>query len=519
MAKARPSVTMGRVAQGQHSAYIVIAGPGHDDTRLSLREGITSFGRLPANDVILLGDLVSRHHSRITFFEGRATLQDLGSHNGSWVNGEQTSSKVLRDGDLVRVGNFEITFRQGDLPGQLDETTAGEKEPSSPSISDGGADALLGEIDAARQGSPSPPRAVHFLYRASDALARAPDARAYATSMLELALEHAPSSAAAWLRRDGRRLRVEARVGPEVESLEVHVPAVEWVLEKRFPVRSDDLGNDGRFVPSRSHHHQGVAVVPLLSEEASTSALYLSRDGTGFTNSELGVLTVISQLMQEGLRDLDARQRAHDTRLLASIVDPGASADLVEALEGRRPAPVVASDAVAVVVDLHGLPLQALPEAAVARLFDRLGHLHTRWLHTGDSAAARAELLSGHRALFVIGLDAPGNVPAALDLALQLRLVTAELCTSHPEIENLHPRVGVAAGSAYSGVVTGRRFSHSIFGPAPFMAARLVDAAGPGRVLVDQSAAERAGPGFELRQLGPLSRAPNAPVVLELLGR
>src|SRR5215813_5072491 len=123
--------------EGDHvSAYIIIHGPGHDGTRLALREGITSFGRLPSNDVILLGDLVSRHHSRITFFEGKATLQDLGSHNGSWVNGERVTTRVLKKDDLVRIGNFRLAFHDGPIgqgePVAFEETTAAEQEEAIP---------------------------------------------------------------------------------------------------------------------------------------------------------------------------------------------------------------------------------------------------------------------------------------------------------------------------------------------------------------------------------------------------
>lgn len=96
-----------------HAAYIVIQGPGHNDTRIALREGITSFGRLPSNDVILLGDLVSRNHARIIFFDGKASLQDLGSHNGSWVNEERIATRALNPGDALRIGNFKVTFLRG----------------------------------------------------------------------------------------------------------------------------------------------------------------------------------------------------------------------------------------------------------------------------------------------------------------------------------------------------------------------------------------------------------------------
>src|SRR5687768_615750 len=122
---------------GDRAAYIVIQGPGHDDTRIALREGITSFGRLPSNDVILLGDLVSRHHSRIIFFDGKASIQDLGSHNGSWVNEERVATRALNTGDIVRVGNFLITFHRGQLPetaGFGDEATANAPEAPASAV-------------------------------------------------------------------------------------------------------------------------------------------------------------------------------------------------------------------------------------------------------------------------------------------------------------------------------------------------------------------------------------------------
>lgn len=104
--------TSGR-KMGERAAFIVIDGPGHNHTRIALREGITSFGRLPSNDVILLGDLVSRNHARIIFFDGKASVQDLGSHNGSWVNDEKISTRALQPGDVVRIGNFRISFLRG----------------------------------------------------------------------------------------------------------------------------------------------------------------------------------------------------------------------------------------------------------------------------------------------------------------------------------------------------------------------------------------------------------------------
>src|SRR5687767_2154878 len=209
------------VGDERHQAYIVIHGPGHDGTTLPLREGITSFGRLPSNDVILLGDLVSRHHSRITFFEGRATLQDLGSHNGSWVNGERVTSRVLKEGDVARVGNFRVAFHVGvaqpNRATGYDETTAAEKSSSSSASSSApqpSRSVLIKEIEQARSGEAGGARALHLLYRASDALARAVDVNSYMLDILSLAMEQIPADLAAYVENEDPP-RVIAAVGPE----------------------------------------------------------------------------------------------------------------------------------------------------------------------------------------------------------------------------------------------------------------------------------------------------------------
>lgn len=518
-------------AESQHAAYIVIEGPGHEGTRLALREGITSFGRLPANDVILLGDLVSRHHSRITFFEGRATLQDLGSHNGSWVNGEKTTSRVLKDGDIVRVGNFQLSFHQGPVPARLDETTAGEESsnlstPPLPITDDpSGVGVLIGEIEAARRGAPSPARAIHFLYRTSDALARAPDAHAYAEQMLELALEHAPASGSAWLRLEGHRLRVEVTRGPEgpVPDLEVYLPAVEWALEKRFPVRSDDVRADARFGGrgQKDDPFASVIVVPLETE-SSRGAIYLRRIDAPFEPAELHRVGVIAHLMREGLRDVEHRQSALAERLLAGLHGPWAAKQLAIESAGGRSSIEGPIPAAVAIVDVHGLAPTAdghPPED----LFDFLSAVHARLAHGAESAGGFAEILNGHRAVLVFGV--PGgaseeDTPTLFELVLGLRSSVNQLLRDRPALGPRRLRAGIAFGTVLAGASGGRRRSFSVFGPATATATRLVDAAGAGRVLCDQASLDRAGAGYESRRVGSQPARGHFPAqnVFELLG-
>ena len=84
----------------------------YDGREIALPEGESTLGR--ADDVTALVDAasVSRRHARIRVREGRATLEDLGSKNGTFVRGERLlASRELRDGDEIRLGHVPLTFR------------------------------------------------------------------------------------------------------------------------------------------------------------------------------------------------------------------------------------------------------------------------------------------------------------------------------------------------------------------------------------------------------------------------
>ena len=82
-----------------------------DGETLALNEGETIVGREAGLGLSLTGESsVSRNHARFIRVGNQVTLEDMGSTNGSFVNGAKlTSSTVLRPGDEVRFG--AITFR------------------------------------------------------------------------------------------------------------------------------------------------------------------------------------------------------------------------------------------------------------------------------------------------------------------------------------------------------------------------------------------------------------------------
>jgi len=85
-----------------------------ESTRVVLHPGENIVGRRvdEVDDVIEIdAPTVSRRHARITIGE-RVTVEDLGSKNGTWLEGERlTAPRVLADGDAVRLGSATFRFR------------------------------------------------------------------------------------------------------------------------------------------------------------------------------------------------------------------------------------------------------------------------------------------------------------------------------------------------------------------------------------------------------------------------
>ncbi|WP_339742696.1 GGDEF domain-containing protein [uncultured Rubinisphaera sp.] len=71
-------------------------------------------GRGDAADYILHDDSISREHACITFRDGACYLQDLGSTNGTFLNGEEIQNTEIRPGDRITVGSYIFKLLSND---------------------------------------------------------------------------------------------------------------------------------------------------------------------------------------------------------------------------------------------------------------------------------------------------------------------------------------------------------------------------------------------------------------------
>jgi hypothetical protein len=75
-----------------------------------------SVGRSSDSDLILVEGMVSRHHARIRMETGVLTVEDFGSTNGTYVNGEKIRARRLNEGDRVLIGTTILKVVKSRLP-------------------------------------------------------------------------------------------------------------------------------------------------------------------------------------------------------------------------------------------------------------------------------------------------------------------------------------------------------------------------------------------------------------------
>lgn len=99
-------------AGSSHPSLSIVKGP-HSGTTFELNQTEVSIGRDPSNTIFLNDMTVSRHHARISLSAsgtGTATVEDLGSLNGTWVDGAIVSRANLNDGSTIQIGTFRMVY-------------------------------------------------------------------------------------------------------------------------------------------------------------------------------------------------------------------------------------------------------------------------------------------------------------------------------------------------------------------------------------------------------------------------
>lgn len=95
----------------QKRSRLLLSTPGGTHV-IPLESTALTIGRGLNNDIIMEDTRVSRHHAELRYQGRRFWVRDLGSTNGTYVNGEAVEERGLNDNDVISLGGLEVTYKE-----------------------------------------------------------------------------------------------------------------------------------------------------------------------------------------------------------------------------------------------------------------------------------------------------------------------------------------------------------------------------------------------------------------------
>jgi adenylate cyclase len=283
-----------------NARLILVSGEGPSEYPLA---AFNTVGRHPDNTVQVLDRIVSKEHCRITRApNGSWMLRDVGSLNGSYVNGERVSEKPLKSGDQITLGNTVLRFEdeQEDIVQQnarlRNVTMAGGALVQSQVRSR--LDAAARFLPAAEVTDIEALKADYDKLRIAHELSQKLSIQADLDQLLQqivdetFAIIRADRAVILLLDEHGELQPRYLRTKREDESIKLSSSILEEVKNNKKAVLSSDAMLDERFKAAKSIIMQGIRstmCVPLLHADQLVGAMHMdSMLTTGaFTEKDL----------------------------------------------------------------------------------------------------------------------------------------------------------------------------------------------------------------------------------------
>ncbi len=281
---------------------LFVKSPGHPERVYDLQEGGVVIGRDPAAEVPLQDRTLSRRHCRVYFGPDGWRITDLGSRNGTFVNGALVLDERIEDGDQVELGETHIAVCH--VP---------ENEPGSQTI-------VPTPRSRPRRGTSERRReirALTHLMELNEKISGLRDEDRLLGGILDAAIELTGASRGFLLLKQEdhytvRRARLPERRDLATSDVSYSVSVARRVIEQSESVLAENAQMDERFEGAASVANlqlRSLVCVPMRGEEGVFGAIYLdnSIESGTFDGFDVRILEGFASLAAIAIRN--ARQR------------------------------------------------------------------------------------------------------------------------------------------------------------------------------------------------------------------
>ncbi len=482
---------------------ILVGGNGPQEYEL---KSSNTIGRHSGNSLQIRDRIVSKLHCKITRgADGKYLLRDLNSLNGTYVNGEKITEKILKPGDIISLGKTTMRFELAapQMDGQVKNVTVKSQVQSEvksyldaknyfPHVSE------ISNIEALK--------ADYEKLRVAQALSQKLFVNTNLDQLLQQIVDETfaiiPAERAVILLYDSQQDDLIPRfVRQKNEEEEIHISStiLDEVKTKKQAVLCSDALLDERFRKSESIIMQGIRstmCVPLLYQDQMLGAMHMDSNITtgAFTEKDLilfsGIATQVAIAIQNyhyaKKIQTEAETRAQLQRLLSpNLVEQIVSGSLVLDKAGAH------VNVTMLFADIRGFTAMSErhpPEDMVSTLnayFEVM--VDVLFQHGGTLDKYVGDEIIGLFGAPVSMSDAPLRaVSCALDMLEALKEFNNERMANN--LEPIQVGIGVNTGSVIAGAIgSSQTLQYTVIGDAVNVASRLCELAKPNEILISQS--------------------------------
>ena len=476
-------------------------------------------GRAVNSDCAVVDATVSRRHAEMNVAPNGVEVKDVGSSNGTYVNGVKVDSYFVVPGDTLTFG--KIAFRLEALAPPRPDTGARKSEDAQAANIKAGAtivrqvpitgDSVValgrhsGSIKAVMAGDTDPAekdrQKLQILLEVSKGLTRATDVDALLQKVADYAFQILEADRCAILLLDDRG-QLNAKISRDKRGADapqaVPQSIARMAVDDKVAVLSDNAGEDQRFTGQSilMQRVRSALCAPLIgSENKVLGVLYVDnfQSTHRFGEADLDFLIAFAGIAAVAIENSQFGERIRREALVRSNFERfftphlaariANSADAVKLGGDKRPVAVLFSD-------IRGFtPLsETMNPDALAKL---LTEYFTEMVECVFRHGGTLDKFIGDAVMAQWGapLGESDDVDRAMEAALDMMLALDQLnerwtAASRP---TLHIGIGLNFGEAFAGNIgSERRLEYTVIGDVVNTASRLCSAAGPGEILVSE---------------------------------
>ncbi len=495
-----------------------------------------TLGRHPNNTLQILDRIVSKEHLHIDQVDGKWVAKDLGSLNGTFVNGERINERILSHGDELSIGSTRMVFH-------LEEEQAGPGVQQNRVQTAGGSSRVTiapGMVESHIRTKLQPLLEQNFLperlvqdnevlrrdyekLRASYEVIRAIgvelDIDKLLAKILDAAFQLLPADrGVVLLYDDERELKprcVRTKKAVPDEDVVLSTTIINEVLRDKAAVLSSDASVDSRFQGAHSIIMQGIRssmAVPLLHSGELFGIMVLDSQiaANAFTEKDLHLFQNIGNQAAIALQnslyakklEKEAVTRERFQRLLSPAIAEQVIGGKVEVKKGGE-----LRETTVLFTDIRGFTAMSESRAAQAvvhmlnEYFELMVEIIFKYEGTLDKFVGD-EIM----ALFGAPVSHPDDPIRAVRTAIEMLQVLEEFNRTRMAEgeEELKIGIGINTGEVVAGYLgSSKALEYTVIGDAVNTGSRLCSLAKAGEVIISENTFNRVKDHFEVAELPP----------------